>query len=215
MENDSRTSEETVDEEMALSAARGHIHGFFALIYAREPDEELSRRIGEPAFAEMTRLFGLDPGVDFHRLSREENLPDLALEFNRLFLGPGRHISPFESVHEEGRLFGSAAVEVKKMIESVGLKLSSNQGLHPDHISVEFEFMQKLLMRKHRHLKENEPRRAAWCRSLEKKFIAERLAPWAPSFCDQVVQETTRAFYREMAKMTKTFIAFEIDASKQ
>ena len=46
-------------------------------------------------------------------------------------------------------------------------------------------------------------------RELEKMFIDDHLFRWVPRFCDKVTEDAKLSFYREMAKLTKSFIELE------
>jgi len=75
---------------------------------------------------------------------------DLAVEFTRLFIGPGPHISPHESVNtethdvKEAALWSAQTVKVKKFIEAAGLEYDDSFSGMPDHVTAELEFMQRL-----------------------------------------------------------------------
>jgi len=137
------------------------------------------------------------------------------VEYARLFLGPGKHISPHESVHHQreggqwGSLWGADTVEVKKLIESTGLEYQGSFKGMPDHISVEFEFMQQVTRREAEAWEAADSAAADACCRLEKKFIDEHLAQWVPGFCDKVIETAELPFYREMAALTRKFIEFE------
>jgi TorA maturation chaperone TorD len=158
---------------------------------------------------------GINLEEEFLSQPEEKLLHDLAVEYTRLFLGPGKHISPHESVHHErdggdwGRLWGKSTVEVKKFIETAGLEYKSEYSGLPDHISVELEFMQELTKRETQAWKEKDREGAIYCLKIEKKFIEEHLAKWIPTFCDKIISEAEFSFYREMSMLAKNFIEFE------
>jgi TorA maturation chaperone TorD len=151
---------------------------------------------------------------DFFKRPEDELIEDLAVEYTRLFLGPGRHISPHESIHHErgdgkwGELWGADTVAVKKFIETSGLEYKSGYNGMPDHISVELEFMQEAAKREAQAREADDNDGALYCLRMEKKFISEHLK-WISVFCDKVISEAEMAFYREMAKITKNFMEFE------
>jgi TorA maturation chaperone TorD len=130
-----------------------------------------------------------------------------------LFIGPGKHISPYESVHVGieggGLLWGGATVKVKKFIESSGFEYKSDYCGLPDHIAVEFEFMHKLTEKEGKAWKKNDNNMALRYLEYEKKFIDEHLSQWIPQFCDRVIQESRVSFYQQIAKLTKMYIANE------
>ncbi|MBI5049424.1 MAG: molecular chaperone TorD family protein [Nitrospirae bacterium] len=203
-------------KDMAETARqRSNIYGLLATIYHKEPTKELLRQIKEPTFLDVLSEQGIQLGDDFLQRDEDELINDLAVEYTRLFLGPGKHISPHESVHHErgdgdwGRFWGKDTVLVKKFIETAGLEYKSEFTGMPDHISVELEFMQKLTEREAQAWEENDDNGALYCLKIEEKFIREHLIKWVPIFCDKVIKETTLSFYKEMAKLTKSFIEFE------
>ncbi len=203
-------------KDMAETAReRGNIYGFLSLIYRTEVTKDLLRRIKDTEM--LTVLIKTEAGFADDFLSRSDSrlIEDLAVEYARLFLGPGKHIPPYESVHHErddgdwGRLWGKDTVLVKKFIESAGLEYKSEFTGLPDHISVELEFMRETAKREARAWKENNLDGAVYCLKMEKKFIDEHLAMWITVFCDKVIANAEMSFYREIARLTKSFIELE------
>lgn len=194
---------------------RSNIYGLLAVIYNREPTISTLRQIKNPQFLEVLSDLEIQLEDDFLNQPEEKLIEDLAVEYTRLFLGPGKHISPHESVHHErddgdwGRLWGKSTVEVKKFIEASGLEYKSEYSGLPDHISVELEFMQKVTEREAQAWEGKDKAGALYCLKIEKKFVDEHLKKWIPIFCNKVITETESSFYKEMAKLTKSFIGFE------
>ncbi len=203
-------------ERAAMAGQRSNIYGFLAMVYRQEAASDyLLPQVKDPAFLEILTELGIQLTDDFFQKHEDELTEDLAVEFTRLFLGPGRHISPHESVHHEkdgakwGQLWGDSTVEVRKFIESAGLDYKSEYRGIPDHISVEFEFMQQVTLRECQAWEETDEDGALYCLKIEKKFIEEHLIRWIPAFCDKVIMEAELPFYKEMAVLTKNFIEFE------
>ncbi len=198
-----------------IARQRSNIYGFLALIYYKELTFDLLKKIKDPQFLEVLSEQGVQLGEDILKTSEDKIIEDLAVEYCRLFLGPGKHISPHESVHhkrEDGhweRLWGKDTVLVKKFIESAGLEYKPEFTGIPDHISVELEFMQKAVAREAGAWEEGDRDGAPYCLKMQKKFIDEHLIHWSPIFCDKVISEAKLSFYREMAKLTKNFIEVE------
>ncbi len=193
---------------------RSNIYGFLVLLYAQEPGLELLRRLREPGFLKTFQEgsgFHLDE--NFLIKPEEELLQDLRLEYTRLFLGPDQHISPHESVHRqgEGLLWGKSTGEVKRFIESSGLEYPLDWEGIPDHISVEFEFMQNLTRYEADAWERKDQVDAKRSQELQKKFIQEHLIQWVPVFADMVMREARLDFYRDMAELMKAYITFEAD----
>jgi TorA maturation chaperone TorD len=199
----------------ALARQRSDIYGLLAAVFRQEITSDLLQQLKDPQFLGVLSSLGIDLNNGFFNQPEKELLEDLAVEYAHLFLGPGKHISPHESVHHKkddaqgGLLWGESTVEVKKFIESAGLQYTDQYKGLPDHISVELEFMQQVLHREEQAWAAEDKEMAQLCLHNEKKFIEEHLARWVPIFCEKVIQEADLPFYREMARLTQTFIEFE------
>ena len=198
-----------------LANFRSTIYGFLAAIYRQEVSSDLLQQIKDPQFLGVLANLGIELNNGFFQKPEKKLLEDLAVEYARLFLGPGKHISPHESVHHQkegtqsGQLWGESTAEVKKIIESSGLEYKTEYTGLPDHISVELEFMQQVTLREEQAWQDDDKKTALLCQENEKKFVNEHLVRWIPDFCEKVATEADLPFYREMAKLTKTFIEFE------
>jgi TorA maturation chaperone TorD len=209
------THTETKDHS-AAARHRSDIYGLLATVYGQEITSNLLGQIKTPQFLGALSVLEVEGIDDLVQKPEAELLEDLAVEYTRLFLGPGKHISPHESVHHQreggqwGKLWGASTVEVKRFIEATGLSYNEEFKGLPDHISVEFEFMQQLTLREEKAWKED-PGQTQSCRQVEKKFIEEHLICWVPSFCEKVIEETESPFYHAIATLTLSFIELEID----
>ena len=208
-------SNENIQDNKTAAKQRSNIYGLLAAVYRQEVTTDLLQQIKDPRFMGVFSDLGSEKICLFFQKPDKELLEELAVEYARLFLGPGKHVSPHESVHhlrddgEGGSLWGKSTVEVKKLIESTGLDYKDAYKGMPDHISVELEFMQQVILREEKAWEEADNNTASDCRQLEKKFIEEHLARWIPTFCDKVIGEAELPFYREMAALTIKFIEFE------
>jgi len=194
---------------------RSDIYGLLASVYRQEVTSDLIQQIKDPQFLGVLSDLGTERLDTFLQKPENELLGDLAVEYARLFLGPGKHISPHESVHHQredgqwGKLWGASTAEVKKLIEATGLSYSDDFKGLPDHITVEFEFMQQLTLCEEQAWEETDTDKVTTCRQVEKKFIEEHLVRWIPAFCEKVIQEAELPFYRAVAALTRSFIEFE------
>lgn len=213
---------EKVGDQAAVATQRTVVYRLLAEIYRREVTPEFLQKMKGPRFLGVLQGFGIEWEGDLLEKPEEGLLEELSVEYARLFLGPGKHISPHESVHHQredgqwGQLWGKSTVEVKKFIETAGLTYETEYQGIPDNISVEFEFMQRLIEREAQALAENDEESVLKCRKIERKFMEEHIIRWVPRFCDQVAKEAENPFYRDMAVLTKSFIEFdrkEVDAS--
>jgi len=200
---------------VAIARQRSDIYGFLALVYRQEVNSDFLDQIKDPQFLGVLSDLGIQFDDDFFKKPEKELLEELAVEYAWLFVGPGRHVSPHESVHHEkdnsrwGQLWGDATVEVKKFIETTGLQYQEDYSGLPDHISVELEFMQQLTAREEQTWEDADTEGAVYCRNIQKKFIEEHLVPWIPVFCEKVIQRAELPFYKEIAALTRKFIEFE------
>ena len=187
-------------ERTAEAGQRSNVYGLLATIYRQEVTLELLQQTKDPQFLGLLSGLGIQLGDEFFKKPEQELLEDMAVEYTRLFLGPGKHISPHESVHQQGddaqhgQLWGETTVEVKKFIESAGLDYRSEYKGLPDHISVELEFMQQVTLREEQAWKEGDKDRALYCLKIEKGFIEEHLVRWVPLFCDKVIKDAELSF---------------------
>ncbi len=194
---------------------RSNIYGLLALIYRREVTPDLLCRVKDSRFLGVFTDLEVEGIEAFLQSSEEKLIEDLAVEYTRLFLGPGKHISPHESVHHQredgdwGTLWGAATVEVKKFIEAAGLEYESDYKGMPDHVSVEFEFMAALARREAQVWSEGDEVVARRCLDVQKKFLKEHLMKWIPDFCEKVIQQAELPFYYAVAELTRSFIEFE------
>ena len=199
---------------------RSNIYGLLATVYRKEVTPDLLHQVKDPRILGVFADLGIEGIKTFLQSSEEELIEDLTVEYARLFLGPGKHISPHESVHHQredgdwGTLWGAAAVEVKKFIEATGLEYESDYKGMPDHVSVEFEFMAALARREAQAWAESDEANARSCVAVQKKFLEEHLIRWIPSFCERVIQEAELPFYRYFAELTKRFIGYEMEEMK-
>ena len=202
-------------ERTAVARQRSNVYGLLATVYRQEVTSGLLQQIKGPQFLGVLSNLGIQLGDDFFQRNEEELLEEMAVEYTRLFLGPGKHVSPHESVHlqrddaGQGQLWGESTVEVKKFIESAGLDYTSEYKGLPDHISVELEFMQQVTLREEQAWREEDKDAALYRLRIEKKFIEEHLIRWIPIFCEKVISEAELPFYREMAALTRNFMEFE------
>jgi TorA maturation chaperone TorD len=204
-----------------LAEHRSSIYGFLAAVYRQELNSELLQQMKDQRFRDVLSNLGVNLNNGFFQNSEEELLENLAVEYSRLFVGPGKHISPHESVHHKrddgqwGQLWGPSTAEVKKFIESAGLEYTSGYTGLPDHISVELEFIQQVIQREAQAWNAGDDETALLCLKNEKKFVNDHLNRWIPEFCEKVITAAESPFYREMARLTRSFIEFEEQELKE
>jgi len=204
----------TLEKLSETAVARGQVYGLLTTVFRAEPSAAFIRDLKGHRFSGAFTDLGIDLGEAFRTTPESETLEELDIEFTRLFLGPGQHISAHESIFTEvdgdtGGLWGAKTVEVKKFIETTGLDYESGFTGLPDHISVELEFMRKLSEWEAARWSDKDSKNAKYCGTVQKKFIEEHLLKWVPKFCDEVIDKADLPFYGEMAGVTKDFLEFD------
>ncbi len=202
--------------DMAESAAgRANVYGLLSAVFRAEPSSSFLARFRDPEILGVLDALNLSLGDDFRDSSNEQLCEDLAVEYTRLFLGPGSHISPHESLHTDrasggnADLWGPETVAVKRFMEAAGLTVDDGFTGMPDHICAELEFMQQLTTREAEAWTESDEEFATNILKIERRFYDEHLSRWVARFCDRVIENTVHPFYQGIAEVTKSFLEYE------
>jgi len=211
--------EQLREDRVALAASRSNIYNFLSIIYKSEPEEKLIQLIRDKEIQITLKALGLDIQHALGEKTIDQFLEDLVLEYTRLFIGPGPHISPHESVHRgdesnPGLLWGESTVDVKRFIEWLGLSYDPDYKGIPDHVAVEFELMQKITEGESKAWLGCDVDSARTCLEYEGRFLRDHLLKWIPDFCNEVMNESKTNFYQEMARFTKDYLYFEDEQIK-
>ena len=201
-----------VDRMAETARQRSQLYGFLAALYRHEPTAAFLRRLRQPEFSKALSGAGCRLERDVFGRPEDELADELAVEFTRLFIGPGKHVSPHESVHRDaggGQLWGEATGEVMSFINRCGFAFSPEYLGLPDHISVEMEFMEALVAREAGAWGRSDPGEATKFLKLEKDFIDNHLGRWIPRFCREVTACADQTFYGKIAGLTAAFVESE------
>jgi TorA maturation chaperone TorD len=210
------TTAEIHTGDESVTAHRASLYGFFSRVYSREVSPDFLNRIKNSDFKSVLSEIGLDLGQAFFDSPTAELLEDLACEYTRLFYGPGKHISPYESVHHSTGensntlLWGDSSVEIEKLVTSLGLTYRPSYTGLPDHISVQLELMQHMVQWEQESREGDDAVAASHYLQHQKDLLEQHLVCWIPKFCDQVIHQAKFPFYLEIARLTKAFIEFDM-----
>ena len=205
----------TQNEMAEMATARANVYGLLANVFRDEPSDVLLSQLMAPEFSGAMNVLGLSLDEIFNNKPLDQLLEDLSIEYSRLFFGPGYHISPHESLHvkarfgEENEFWGACTVAVKKFMEGAGLQVADSFIGMPDHITAEFEFMQRLLENEANAWTDGDQDLAANVQNIENRFYDEHLSKWVDQFCDKVINAMDSPFYGQFAEVTKRFMEFE------
>lgn len=187
---------------------RSGLYGFLASIFRKEPTEAQIKGMKSRSFQEA--LDGLDFG--FSENDEEALAKELGVEYAALFLGPGGHVSPHESVHVDdgGELFGKATMAVKNYIEACGFQYNPDNHELPDHISTELEFLAEITRQEAVAWQENQITKVSNCLEFEREFFDRHIGRWLPAFCERVLERAELPFYRRIIELARNFLDEEV-----
>ncbi len=192
---------------------RSGLYGFLAEVFRAEPTPALLRRIKDDGFLETLTAAGAHLDGEFLQRPEDELLEDLAVEYTRLFLGPGKHVQPYAAIYLGGAgasLCGPATVWARDFMERAGFTLTPEHHGLPDHVSVELEFMAGMAEREARAIEDSDLEAAAQCRWIQKEFLQDHLGRWLPEFCGRAAEHAELSFYRELARLAGHFLDSEL-----
>jgi len=133
-----------------------------------------------------------------------EQLPELLLDFNQLFIGPGKMKVPLWGSYylsEDNLLCGPSTQKLQERIDALGIKLSTVDGDNQpiDHISLVLQLVEFLLKQE---------------KSLELKIIvAEHLAPWAYRVAELTIEHAKTSFYLGWGLLLKDYLDILVESN--
>ena len=195
--------------------SRQGLYRLFGCLLSKEIDQQQLDELRKPEFsAAMNEL-----GICLDELGGDDVLilEQLAIEFARLFLGPGKHISPHESVQirQDGILNDATTARVSHFIEVAGYEFRSGSKRYPDHICSEFEFMEALISKQVKAITNGDLREAETSEMLQDEFLRQHLVLWIPLFCDEIEQSAKLPLYKALGRVVSTFIKMESEQSSR
>ena len=190
---------------------RGALYGVLAKLYDHELTPEFADELHRIGFFRMLADVNGSFKAAESILSLDYEL--LSTEFARLFIGPGSHVPPYASVHREdddrsGELWGSTTGEVKRFMEHYGLKLTK-PGIIPDHISILFEFMERLILARCETSKNENVDACQEADKIQRRFFHSYVTPWIDGFFQRVERMKPQIFYASVLSLTKQFMEQE------
>ncbi|MDO8673519.1 MAG: molecular chaperone TorD family protein [Dehalococcoidia bacterium] len=215
----SKTSEGMIGV-LSGAIARSTVYGLLARAFLTEPTPSFLLGLSEPNTLRilakvggqwMASLPDFDPGA----LADE-----LATEYARLFVGPGYHLYPYESMHIAGNdaewegpdahLYGKPAIAVSEVYRQAGIVPSPSFHGLPDHLGVELEYMSHLSSREARCWEKEDAGGATSALALQQNFLHRHLVPWVPRFARRVRRFGAHPFYCSMASAASRFVQIDL-----
>ena len=127
---------------------------------------------------------------------------DLLDEYERLFVGPGPvPCPPYESywrsdvpIDLRNGLMGPCTEELRRLYAQLGLEVRASTGELPDYLPIELEALAYALG-------------TLESREVTRALFSDHVATWLPWFGQGVEREAEHPFYRDLARMTRTWSA--------
>lgn len=204
------------EEFQQLMKARQSVYDLLRCFFLQEPTEALFQALREedviknlsgyhPELDEGVQMLGgviSSPGVP-------QLVPDLLLEFTRLFVGPSP-VPLYESVYrsQSGLVMQEETLAVRKKYMEAGLVVHPDRSFPDDHIGAELEFVFYLCQKAAEAPKTEEL--FPWLK-MQQVFFLDHLNHWVSPLCDRLFQEAESPYFKGIAKTTKGFIAWDFE----
>jgi TorA maturation chaperone TorD len=191
----------TIDQQPKKQVRRAQSYKLLSECYY-PPDEELIIRLNRLSDSTVNPCLEISNYVP-----KIDELESLAIDFSRLFLGPYKLLAaPYGSVYlEDGRcVMGESTVEVRNWYRKEGLDVVLKEV--PDHIAVELEFMYFLIFKETEAIRNSDPEGVANYLKKQMSFLQDHLGRWVPEFAGNVEANAQTQFYKNLARLTRSFI---------
>lgn len=201
------------------ASSRSKAYRFLALIYLKPPTKELITKFlrEHPFSIESGEMKALSKYLSQNKLMSPEIFEErLAAEHTRLFGGVSREYGtppPYESVWRgEGRVMGTATMNVLKSYGEAGVELADYTTEPPDHIGLELGYLSYLCSKEADALRNNDVRGTAKYMHSAQEFLRGHIEKWVPEFCRQIAEKDRTGFYRAIALLTKELVLADAEA---
>ena len=141
----------------------------------------------------------------------EEILTNLSKDWTRLFRGVVRDgiLPPYESLYRPKRLQKKPAQEINRLFSKLGVQVPEEWHQPSDYIGVELDFMRLHCERERQGREKMEMDALRQVLEIEKSFLEEHLALWAPIFCKKILEQAIEDVYRGISLMTKGLVEYD------
>ena len=192
---------------------RAETYQMLADVFNAEPTVQMLDSLKSPEAAQAFLVLEVTFAAQLDRmeadLGKDRLVEELECEYTQLFIGPGKHVGPYESLHRDDNPpghWGPSTAQVKRFIEHHGLSYDERfQGM-PDHISAEFQFIAMLADMEANALERGNNDDADQSCEIQRTFHQDHIARWVPAFCDKVVEAADLDFYRDFARLAKAVV---------
>jgi TorA maturation chaperone TorD len=117
---------------------------------------------------------------------------------------------PYEAHVVERRLPGESTAQVRDVMLAAGYAEVAPDAPSPDHLGAELRFMALLCHDEQRAWQKDDAAAAARSLALQKSFLEEHLARWAPDYCRGLAERTDNGYLRAVASLAATSVAEDV-----
>jgi TorA maturation chaperone TorD len=195
------------------TAARILALGFLGRAFYEPPSASFLGDLSAHALLEEWPLPADDPATregllrmtGYCRTWRAEFLPDIQLEYQRLFGGPDILAPPWESVwrSEEHLMFEEHTLAVREFYARFGLSLPTRDRQPDDHFGLELLFLGHLESLALRSRREGDPAEADRFIAASLDFLDRHLLCWCFAFLARVYGAAQSDYYRGLARLAE------------
>lgn len=198
-----------------LMGMRARTYGMLARLFLKEVDEATLKELQGMRFPTATGNDRVDAGYrmlfDYLRLSWDDSVRELAIDYVRTFIGHGVNgysaAYPFESVYTSERrlMMQEARAEVLATLRENGLKRGTwTEG--EDHIALELEFMQRMSMRTAEALQAGDEDTAIKELRTQRAFAHDHLLNWLPMLTADMDKFAQTKFYQGLGALAMGYV---------
>ncbi len=209
--------EEAVRQALAKSCLYRFLSPLF-LYPGEETFSGLNWGEGEEAVALLGSPDGLKEAIESLK-GCLETLGDLQSEYGRVFSHSiSKECPPYEThyggTNDASDIFQQTQVlaDIAGFYRAFGLEASEQVKERLDHISIELEFMAFLAYKQAHAATSGWEDKAEVCREAQEKFLNDHLGRWVPLFTTRLSEKAGDGFYRELSRLTKAFLDFDVKA---
>lgn len=171
------------------------VYALLSQLWQSEIDMPTLKALNEPDMRDAYEsMGGILPEAN------DQVVEDLAVDYCQLLIGPQNAISPVQSVWEENKFEGRAAVSMRKYFETVPSFHTDENVV--DHLGVQLAFMAELFVQA------STAEHPETFEDIAAHFIADHIA-WTNSFFERIEARAETGFYKGLAKLSRDFLAFE------
>ncbi|MDR8525475.1 TorD/DmsD family molecular chaperone [Shewanella fidelis] len=151
-----------------------------------------------------TRSEGVALISNYMKQYNTEQLPELQLDFNQLFIGPGKMKVPLWGSYylsEDNLLCGQSTQKLQQFTDNLGIKINTIDGDNQpiDHLSLVLQLVQYTIKQNKTHE--------------HKVIIADHLAPWAYRVAELTMEHAQTDFYLGWGLLLKDYLDVLIESN--